>query len=63
MENNIIFGLANGNAPDHAVNLAQLRASRSDMANKLLVAVANSRDFDQLKTELISALSAFVGDQ
>jgi hypothetical protein len=63
MESNIIFGLANGNSPDHAVNLAQLRASRSDMANKLLVAVANSRDFDQLKTELIGALSAFVGEK
>jgi hypothetical protein len=33
------------------------------MANKLLVAVANSRDFEQLKTELIGALSAFVGER
>jgi len=62
MEGNIIFGLGNGNSNDHAVNLAQLRASRSDMANKLLVAVANSKDFDELKSELLAALTGLLGD-
>jgi len=60
MENNIIGGLGNGQYGDHAVNLAQLRASRSEMASEILNAVTKASSFDELKQGLTESLSTFL---
>ena len=60
METNIIFGLGNGQSNDHAVNLGQLRAARSEVASSIKEAVAKSTKFAELKENLLEAMEALI---
>lgn len=60
METNIIFGLGDAKSNDHAVNLGQLRAARSEVASSIKEAVAKSTKFAELKENLLEAMEALL---
>ena len=60
MEGNIIAGVGNGQFNDHAVNLAQLNASRSAIALAITEAVSKAESLDELKQGITESLTPFL---
>jgi hypothetical protein len=60
MEGNIIGGLGDAYANDHAVNLRQLNAAKAAVASSIKDAVAKSTKFAELKENLLEAMESFL---